>query len=263
MGRLNGKVVLMTGGARGIGAEGARALAREGASVMIGDILDEAGEQSAAEIRDAGGQAAFIHHDTTAPESWSQAIKQTEETFGGLDVLVNNAGIEILKTLAETSLEDLRRISAVNEHGVYMGIKYAVEPMTRRGGGSIINLSSLAGLQGAFGLTAYCMTKGAVRLLTKAAAVELARSETNIRVNSVHPGVIETKMIERLFEGYADIGVTESATASEEMFVQRTPLGRLGQPMDVANGLVFLASDESSFITGTELVIDGGIFSAV
>lgn len=259
MGRLQGKVVLMTGGAMGLGAEGARAMAREGAAVMISDINDDAGEQTVAEIRNAGGQCAFVHQDTTLEEDWPRAMARTEEAFGGLDVLVNNAGIEIVKTLADTTLDDLRQISAINEHGIYMGIRYAQDPMSRRGGGSIINLSSVAGMQGFFGLTAYCMTKGGVRLLTKAAAVELARSETNIRVNSIHPGVIGTGMAERLYEGYADNDLADAAPAAKEAFRQRHPIGRLGEPMDVANAFVFLASDESSFITGTELVVDGGL----
>lgn len=259
MGRLQGKVVLMTGGARGLGAQGAEAMAAEGAAVMITDILDEVGETTARGINDNGGKAAFCHQDTTVEGDWKAAVAKTVATFGGLDVLVNNAGIEIVKTLADTTLEDLQRISAINEHGVYMGIKHAVEPMQQRGGGSIINLSSVAGMQGFFGLTAYCMTKGGVRLLTKAAAVELARTQTNIRVNSIHPGVIETSMGQRLYERYADYGLAASAEDAKGKFRDRHPIGRLGKPMDIANAFVFLASDESSFITGTELVVDGGL----
>lgn len=249
---------MITGGARGIGAASARAAAAEGASVMIGDISDEVGEQTAAEIRDTGGQAVFVHHDASSEQDWQQAIARTEEAFGGLDVLFNNAGMEVIKTLADTTLEDLRRISAVNEHGVYMGIKHAVEPMKRRGGGSIVNTSSAAGIRGAFGLTAYCMTKGGVRLLTKAAAVELARSGTNIRVNSIHPGGIETGMIESIYKGFAHYGLAETPAAAKEAFTQGHPIGRLGQPTDIANAFVFLACDESSFVTGAELSVDGG-----
>lgn len=261
MGRLDGKVALITGGARGLGAEGAQAMAREGAKVLITDILDDVGEQTAQGIRDAGGQASYVHQDTTEESHWPTAIRAAVDTFGGLDILVNNAGIEIVKTLADTTMEDLQRISAINEHGVYMGIKYAVDPMTERGGGSIINLSSVAGMQGFLGLTAYCMSKGGVRLLTKGAAVELARMGTNIRVNSVHPGVIQTTMGQRLFERYVDYGLAEDYADAEAKFTERHSIGRLGRPEDVANLFVFLASDESSFITGEEHVIDGGLIS--
>jgi len=259
MGRLDGKIALITGGARGLGAEGAKAMAREGARVMIGDLLDDLGKKTVAEINDAGGKAAYTHHDATDEHGWQQIVKRTVEQFGGLNVLVNNAGIEIVKTIEDTTLADLQRISAINEHGVFMGIKYAIEPMKAAGGGSIINLSSVAGMQGFVGLTAYCMTKGGVRLLTKAAAVELARMKTGIRVNSIHPGVISTVMAQRLFEGYALNGLVESVDNAVAKFVERHPIGRLGMPADIANAIIFLASEESAFITGTEIVIDGGL----
>ena len=259
MGRLDNKVILITGSARGIGAETAKAMAQEGASLVISDLLDEAGERTAQDINEAGGKAEYVHHDASDEESWKNLIAQTIKRFGRLNALVNNAGIEIVKTIQNTSLADLQRISAVNEHGVFLGIKYAIEPMTVAGGGSIINLSSVAGIQGFFGLTAYCMSKGGVRLLTKAAAVELARMGTGIRVNSVHPGVIGTQMAQRLFEGYEDCGLGESIDDVVSQFVKRHPIGRLGVPKDIANAMVFLASDESSFITGAEIVVDGGL----
>lgn len=259
MARLDGKIALITGGARGLGAEGAKAMAREGARVMIGDLLDDLGKKTVAEINAAGGKAAYTHHDATDEQGWKQIVKRTVEQFGGLNILVNNAGIEIVKTIEDTTLADLQRITAINEHGVFMGIKYVIEPMKATGGGSIINLSSVAGMQGFVGLAAYCMTKGGVRLLTKAAAVELARMKTGIRVNSIHPGVIGTVMAQRLFEGYAHNGLVESVDNAVAKFVERHPIGRLGIPADIANAIVFLASDESAFITGTEIVVDGGL----
>jgi NAD(P)-dependent dehydrogenase (short-subunit alcohol dehydrogenase family) len=259
MGRLDGKIALITGGARGLGAEGAKAMAREGAKVMIGDLLDDLGKRTVAEINDAGGKAAYTHHDATDEKGWQEIVKKTVEQFGGLNILVNNAGIEIVKTIEDTTLADLQRISAINEHGVFMGVKYAIEPMKAAGGGSIINLSSVAGMQGFVGLAAYCMTKGGVRLLTKAAAVELARTKTGIRVNSIHPGLIGTAMAQRLFEGYTLNGFVESEDSAVARFVERHPIGRLGIPADIANAIVFLASDESAFITGTEIVVDGGL----
>lgn len=259
MGRLDGKIALITGGARGLGAEGAKAMAREGARVMIGDLLDDLGKKTVAEINHAGGKAAYTHHDVTDEKQWQEIVKKTVEQLGGLNILVNNAGIEIVKTIEDTTLADLQRISAINEHGVFMGVKYAIEPMKAAGGGSIINLSSVAGMQGSVGLAAYCMTKGGVRLLTKAAAVELARMKTGIRVNSIHPGVISTEMAQRLFEGYELNGLVESVDDAVSKFLERHPIGRLGVPADIANVIVFLASDESAFITGTEIVVDGGV----
>lgn len=259
MGRLDGKVVLMTGGARGLGAEGAQLFAKEGASVMLGDVADEEGAATAEKINQAGGVCAYFHHDVTKEANWQAIVAQTLDQFGGLDVLVNNAGIEIVRTIQDTTFEDLQRISAINEHGVFMGIKHAIEPMKARGGGSIINLSSVAGMQGFFGLSAYCMSKGGVRLLTKAAAVELGRMETNIRVNSIHPTVIGNAMGQRLFDGYVDYQLADSVDDAQAQFVERHPIGRLGAPQDVANAMLFLASSESAFMTGAEIVVDGGL----
>lgn len=258
MGRLTGKVALMTGGAHGLGAEGCEALAREGARVAVSDIAEAAGEAVAQRIRENGGDAIFIHLDTTDERSWRSAMDQVVEHYGSLDILVNNAGIEVVKLIEDTSLEDLERLWRINEIGVYLGIKHAI-PVMKGHGGSIINLSSVAGLHGFVGLSGYCMTKGGVRLLTKAAAVEFGRLGYDIRVNSIHPGVIRTEMGSRLLDRTVEMGLAGDHREAEKMYTERHPIGRLGEPADVANALVFLASDESAFCTGSELVVDGGI----
>jgi 3alpha(or 20beta)-hydroxysteroid dehydrogenase len=245
MGRLDGKVALISGGARGQGATEAQLFAREGARVIFGDILDEEGKQVEAAIRAAGGQVTYMHLDVTNEASWRAAVATAEQTYGTLNILVNNAGIYIRKRLEETTEDDLDQILAVNVKGVFLGTKLAIPAMRRAGGGSIINISSTAGLVGnPHGSPAYTATKGAVRLFTKATAVQHARD--NIRCNSVHPGPIETAMLQ------------EAAGGLEAAYRQRVPLGRFGTTEDIAYGVLYLASDESSFVTGSELVIDGG-----
>ncbi len=247
MGRLDGKVALISGGARGQGATEARMMAQEGAQVVFGDILDELGRQVETDIRAAGGEATYVHLNVTSEADWQAAVYTAENTYGKLNVLVNNAGILLRSSIEETTEDDFDRIMAVNVKGVFFGVKYALPAMRRAGGGSIINISSTAGLVGSPGETAaYSATKGSVRLFTKSTAVQHAQD--NIRCNSVHPGPIQTDMIKDLIE----------TPELWEQRLRRLPLGRVGQPEDIAYGVIYLASDESSFVTGAELVIDGG-----
>jgi cyclopentanol dehydrogenase len=242
--RLTGKVALISGAARGMGECEARVCAQEGAKVVLGDVLEEQGRQVALEINRAGGAATFVRLDVTQERDWERAVAAAETAHGRLDVLVNNAGIVRMAPLDETSVEAWNEVISVNQTGVFLGIKHAVPAMRRAGGGSIVNISSIAGLIGLPNIPAYQASKGAVRLLTKHAAVQYAPDK--IRVNSVHPGRILTPMTGPL------------APERREMVLSQTPLGREGRPEEVAYGVLYLASDESSFVTGAELVIDGG-----
>ena len=245
--RVDGKVAVVTGGAGGIGAATARLLAREGAAVVIGDLLEEQGRAVEAQIAEVGGQALFVPMDVTSEDDWRRAIQAAVAAYGKLDILVNNAGISGRNTVEETSVELWDRVMAVNAKGVFLGTKLAIPEMRKAGGGSIINLSSIWGLVGSDSSTAYHSAKGAVRIFTKAAAVQYAKE--GIRVNSVHPGFVDSPMT----IGYHALpGVRETRVAA-------TPLGRMGTPEDIASGILYLASDESSFVTGSELVIDGGM----
>jgi len=247
MGRLDGKVALISGGARGQGATEARLFLREGAKVVIGDILDAEGQQVAAELRAAGGEATYVHLDVTSERDWRAAVETAVRQYGRLQVLVNNAGIIIRKSIEDTSVEDWDRTQAVNVKGVFLGTKYAIPAMRQAGGGSIINISSIAGLVGStYGSAAYIASKGAVRLFTKATAIQHAKD--HIRCNSIHPGPVDTPMIRQTLE--------DQAFLAERL--RRIPLGRIGKVEDVAYGALYLASDESSYVTGSELVIDGG-----
>src|SRR6266446_8848582 len=249
MGRLEGKVALISGGARGQGAAEAKLFAREGAQVVFGDVLDEDGRQVEAEIRTAGGDATYVHLDVTSEDDWRAAVALAEHTYGRLNVLVNNAGIVIRKSIEETTEDDWDRILAVNLKGVFLGTKHAIPAMRRAGGGSIINISSTAGLVGSpYGSAAYTASKGAVRLFTKVTAVQHAQD--HIRCNSVHPGGVDTPMRQ---EGLADL-----SSAERDERLRRVPMGRVGTTAEIAYGVLYLASDESSFVTGSELVIDGG-----
>jgi len=250
-GRLEGRVALVTGAARGIGKACARALAAEGAPVALADIEREGGAALAAELAEGGAETVFIALDVTQEADWEAAIPATLDRFGGLDVLVNNAGVGIVEPLHEVTLESWRKSMAVNAEGVFLGTKHAMAAM--RAGGSIVNVSSILGFTSVPGLSAYSATKGAVRLFSKGAALDGARDERRIRVNSIHPGYIHTEMMEATC--YRDYGSLE---AGLKALARQHPIGRVGQPEDIANGVVFLASEESSFITGTELVIDGG-----
>jgi len=259
MGKLDGKVALVTGGASGIGAGCARALAAEGAGVVVGDLQDAKGAELVREIAAAGGKARFVHQDVTDEGEWEHVIADIEKTEGRLDVLVNNAGIGLAcPTITQMSLADWRRQQAVNVEGVFLGTKHALPLMRKAGhGGSIVNMSSVAGLKGSPPLAAYSATKGAVRLFTKAIALECANFKDGVRVNSVHPGIIETP----IWLSIAGMGAagTNAPPDLDAMSQTAVPLGVKGVPEDIAKGVVWLASDDSRYVTGAELVIDGGL----
>lgn len=241
MGRVDGRVALITGGARGMGAEHARVLAAEGAAVVIADVLDDEG----AAVADAiGDQATYVHLDVTDERSWSRAVQATVERYGSLSVLVNNAGIVNGNLIHQYDVAQWRAILDVNLTGTFLGIRASVTAMTAAGGGSIVNVSSVEGFRGSPGLHGYTATKFAVRGLSKSAALELAPQ--NIRVNSIHPGFIRTPMTAGIPEDFLSI-----------------PLGRGAEPAEVSAMVLFLASDESSYCTGSEFVIDGGLLSGV
>jgi NAD(P)-dependent dehydrogenase (short-subunit alcohol dehydrogenase family) len=246
--RLENKVALISGGARGMGAAEAILFSREGAKVVIGDVLEDEGRQTEAQINESGGECLFLRLDVTSESNWQDAVAATVSRFGKLDILVNNAGIFPLGTVEDTSEDLWDRVMAINAKGVFMGTKYAIPEMRKTGGGSIINISSIAGLIGSRGAAAYGASKGAVRIFTKSTAIQYAAD--GIRANSVHPGIIETPM------SIPTILTTEEQRDTQ---INRTPLGRIGTADDVASGILFLASDESSFMTGSELVIDGGL----
>jgi len=243
MGKFDGKVVLITGGARGQGASHARAFVEEGAKVLFTDILVEDGKTLEKEL---GENATFAKHDVRSEEEWKSVVSLAESTFGPINILVNNAGIVFNKKFVETTEEEYRRIIDINQVGVFLGMKSVVPSMKKGKGGSIINISSIDGLRGAPGNLAYDASKFAVRGMTKTAALELA--EYGIRVNSIHPGVIETPMIAQ-----ADVQDTVKEIS------KNVPLKRLGQPKDITNLVLFLASEESSYSTGSEFIVDGGM----
>ena len=248
-GRVQGKVAIVTGAASGLGAASARRLAEEGACVMLTDRSVAAGEAVAEAIVIIGGKAAFMAHDVTLEDDWAAVVSGTLKAFGRIDVLVNNAGVGGGAPLMEMSLADWRAMLAINLDGVFLGLRH-VGPAMASSGGSIINLSSILGKVGQPGAAAYSASKGGVLMLTKSAALEWA--SLKIRVNSVHPGYIDTPMV----SGF--LHEAENGNELREMIISRHPLGRLGLAREIADGVVFLASDESSFMTGAELVIDGG-----
>lgn len=259
---LAGKVALVTGAGRGIGAEIARTLAAAGAAVMLTDIDPAGVEQGAAQIVSAGGRAASMKQDVTREADWEQVVAQTVARLGGLDVLVNNAGVESMSFVTDTSLDEFRRIMAVNVDGVFLGIKHGVRAMRPGGGagrgGSIVNLSSAAGFIGFPGLSAYCASKGAVRLLTKATAMECAALKTGIRVNSVHPGIVKTQMGDSVMGGMVRLGMVPDAATADAAMAMAHPIGT-AEPRDVANAVLFLASDASRKTTGSEQMVDSGM----
>ena len=247
MGRLDGKVALITGGARGMGKSHVRHFVAEGAQVVFGDVLDDKGAAVAAGLDERC--CRYVHHDVTSEAGWAAAVATTVDTFGRLDVLVNNAGVLAFATIADMPLAEFRRILEVNAVGSWLGMKAVIEPMKTAGGGSIINISSIEGFTGAAGLSAYSASKFAVRGMTKAAARELG--QFGIRVNSVHPGGVITSMT------LGQPGSAEQADA----FLKAMPLSRFARPAEISCLVAYLASDESSYSTGSEFLADGGILS--
>jgi NAD(P)-dependent dehydrogenase (short-subunit alcohol dehydrogenase family) len=252
-GRVAGKVALVTGASSGLGEAAARRLGAEGAHLVLTDVDEEGGRRVADDVAEAGGTAIFLVHDVASEDGWKAVIAETGARFGRLDVLVNNAGIGALTELMTMSLAQWRRTMAVNLDGVFLGMRHGGPLMADSGGGSIVNISSIYGKVGG-ALADYCASKGAVLMLTKAAALEWA--SLGIRVNSIHPGFIETPGLARF------IAAAPNANALRDTIISRHALGRLGLPNEIAEGVLFLASDASSFMTGAELVIDGGYIAA-
>lgn len=252
MGRVDGKIAIVTGGGTGLGEAAARLLAREGAKVVVTDVDEEGGQTTVEAINGAGGEALFLAHDVSKEEDWQRVVAETQERYGRVDVVVNNAGVGIPKNVEETELDEWRWVMSVNLDGVFLGTKHAIGAMRAAGGGSIVNMSSILGIVGDRRLAAYDASKGGVQSLTKSAALHCAKNGLGIRVNTVHPGFIDTRMV----RGF--VQQQEDPEEAYEKLRKAHPVGHLGEPDDVAYGILYLASDESKFVTGTELVIDGG-----
>ncbi|MFL2748631.1 MAG: glucose 1-dehydrogenase [bacterium] len=252
MGRLEGKTALVTGAASGIGLQTSIRLAEEGARVMMTDINLEEGLQQAEKL---DANATFLKLDITEEEEWISILDETVKRFDRLDILVNSAGMVLIADVEQITLEDWRKVHAVNLDGTFLGCKHGVSVMKEFGAGSIINLSSVSGMIGGFNLAAYNSSKGAVRMLTKSVALHCARAGYGIRCNSIHPTFIETPMLESMIRDSPD------PEKARQTLVRQVPLRRIGKPDDVAKMIVYLASDESTFVTGTEMVIDGGVIA--
>jgi len=246
MERLEGRVALVTGAASGIGKATARRLADEGAAVLLTDVNESLGATTTEELRAAGAKVDFLRHDVASEADWEAAVAKAVEEFGGLDIVVNNAGMGDLATIEETSLEDWQRTIAIDQTGVFLGMKTAAPHLKASGHGSVVNISSIFGTSGGFGTSpAYHAAKGAVRTLTKNVALHWATE--GVRVNSIHPGFIDTPILD-----------TARGTPFEQVMLDLTPMGRLGRPEEIAAGVAYLVSDDASFVTGLELYIDGG-----
>ena len=246
--RLEGKVALITGGARGQGEAEVKLFAKEGAKVIIADILDEEGEKLEAEISELGGECFYSHLDVTDSENWKETVSKAVTRFGKLDILVNNAGVAVWGTNDDTTEEIWDTVMDVNAKGVFLGTKYVIPEMQKSGGGSIINISSISGLIGQSNIQpVYNASKGAIRLFTKSTAVQYGKD--GIRANSIHPGGVDTDMIAHITQG----------EKIQERLKATVPLQRIAKPIEIAYGALFLASDESSYMTGSEMVMDGGV----
>lgn len=256
---LTGKVALVTGGASGIGEAIVELFAREGATVVITDIDELRGPELAKRVTKGGGKAIFLEQDVTSEERWIEIVGEIAKRHGRLDIMVSNAGIGIaVPSIVDMTLADWRKQNAINLDGVFLSVKHCLPLMRKHGGGSIIMMSSLAGLRGAPGLSAYSATKGGVRLFAKSIAMECAAAGDGIRVNSVHPGIIDTPIWGKIPTGATGAGQNAPIDPEERAKVA-TPLGRAGQAAEIASGVLYLASDASRYVTGSELVIDGGM----
>ncbi len=264
MNRLDGKVALISGGARGIGAQTAKRMAQVGAEVIVGDILEQRGKETVDEIVANGGAAAFVRLDVTRAADWRAAVDLAVTRYGGLDVLVNNAGIFLGRDFEDVTEEDWDRIIDINLKGVYLGTRLCAPALRERGkasphGSAIVNLASVAGLIGSQLDPIYSMTKGGVTLFTKSTALAFGRRGDRIRVNSIHPGVIETDMGAQTFTSRATQTGSNDVEAARSIAIRQHPIGRLGVADDIAKGIVYLASDDAGFMTGAGLVVDGGL----
>jgi 3(or 17)beta-hydroxysteroid dehydrogenase len=259
MDRVRGKVAIITGAARGLGKAQAVLLAKEGAKVVATDINETLGKKLPEEIKREGGEAIFVKHDVSSEQDWREVIEKTLSEYGKLNILVNNAGVLLHHTIEDLSLDDWRSVLNVNLEGVFLGTKHAIRAMKKSGGGAIVNISSIAGLVGMPDTSSYVASKGAVRLFTKSAALECSKLKLdyNIRVNSIHPGFIYTEMVDGVIKADVEkFGITMEE--AKKLYEDLTMMGRFGEPNDIAYGVLYLASDESKYVTGAELVIDGG-----
>ncbi len=254
MGRLDGKVALITGGASGLGKATGQLMAKEGATVVLSDLQEVEGTAVSKQIKENGGHCFFIKQDTTSEEGWQDICDSVLENHGHLDILLNGAGVgSSAVEIEDMDFSTWRSCLSVNLDGVFLGCKYGIRAMRKGNGGSIINISSILGFAGLATATNYCASKGGVRLLTKAAALECARKTPLVRVNSIHPGFIDTPMV---------AGAIQRRGPEFRNYIEdNVPLGELGEPIDIAEGVVYLASDGAKFVTGTELTIDGGFLA--
>jgi NAD(P)-dependent dehydrogenase (short-subunit alcohol dehydrogenase family) len=263
--RVDGKVALVTGAARGIGACSARLLAEAGAKVVVTDVESDLAEEVVREIRQAGGEAIALRLDVTDEEQWQAVIGEAVRAFGGIDVVVNNAGVENMNLVEDTSLPDWRQVMSVNSDGVFLGVKHAIRAMRPGGlsgrGGSIINMASICAMVALRGAGSYSAAKAAITNLTKIAAVECGQNAYGIRVNSIHPGVILTELVKAGMEDSVRKGLFKSAAEAQATYEAMHPIGRLGEPQDIAHAVLYLAADASRFMTGAELVVDGGFIA--
>lgn len=264
MNSLAGKVALVSGAARGIGAETAMRMAEAGAKVLVGDILEDKAKDTVKAINASGGTASFVRLDVTSEASWSAAVAAAKTQHGGLDILVNNAGIFLGRDFMDVTLEEWNRLVAINMTGVWLGTKVCAPALAERGatskhGSAIVNLASIAGLVGSQLDPLYSMTKGGVTLFTKSTALAFGRKGWRIRVNSIHPGVIETDMGAQTFSARAQQLGSNDVDGARSIALKQHPIGRLGVPDDIARGIVFLASDDAGFMTGSGMVVDGGL----